>query len=108
MWQIKIHRLVLEEDLKRITAFQQKLILKNIKKKLSLDPQAYGKPLSGEFVGLWRLRIEDYRVIYRILKAQVVVLVIKIGIRRDLQVYEELFLRLKKLQQQRASHVENL
>ncbi|MDP2940224.1 MAG: type II toxin-antitoxin system RelE/ParE family toxin [Candidatus Omnitrophota bacterium] len=97
MWQIKIHRLVLESDFKKLTTFQQKLILKAIKKKLSLDPEGYGKPLSGEYAGLWRLRVEDYRVIYRILKEQVVVLVIKIGIRRDSKVYEELFSRLKKL-----------
>ncbi|MBL7130500.1 MAG: type II toxin-antitoxin system RelE/ParE family toxin [Candidatus Omnitrophica bacterium] len=97
MWQIKIHRLVLEEDFKKIPPSQQKLIIKRIKKKLTIDPQAYGKPLSGGFSGLWRLRIEDYRVIYRVLKEQVVVLVIKVGIRRDAQVYEELFSRLKKL-----------
>ncbi len=97
MWQIKIHRLVLEKDFKKIPPAQQKLIIKTIKKKLTVDPQAYGKPLSGAFSGLWRLRIEDFRIIYRILKEQVVVLVIKIGIRRDFQVYEELFSRLKKL-----------
>lgn len=97
MWQVKIHRLVLEEDFKKLAAFQQQTILKAIKKKLSLNPEAYGKALGGEFFGLWRLRVEDYRVIYRILKEEVVVLVIKIGIRRDSQVYEELFSRLKKL-----------
>lgn len=97
MWQIKIHRLVLEEDFKKITAFKQKIILKAIKKKLSLNPQGYGKPLSGEFSGLWRLRIEDFRVIYRILKQEIVVLVIKVGIRKDFQVYDELFSRLKKI-----------
>ena len=98
MWQIKIHRLVLEADFKKITAFQQKLILKAIKKKLFFDPSAYGKPLSGDFSGLWRLRIEDFRVIYRIVKEQVLVLVIKVGIRKDSQVYEELFTRLRKLE----------
>ena len=68
-----------------------------INKKLSLNPEAYGKPLSGEFQGLWRLRIDDYRAVYRVIKDQIVVLVIKIGIRKDDKIYQELFSRLEKL-----------
>ena len=97
MWQIKIHRLVIEEDFKKIDFHQQRHILKTIRKKLSLTPQSYGKALVGEYRGYWRLRIEDYRVIYKMIKEQIVVLVVKIGIRRDSSVYEELYKRLKKL-----------
>ena len=97
MWHVKIHRLVLAEDFKKIPSGDQKHILQVIHKKLSLDPQAYGKPLSGEFAGYFRLRIEDYRAVYRILKKEIIVLVIKIGIRKDDTVYRELFTRLKKL-----------
>ena len=97
MWQIKIHQLVLADDLKNIPVFEQKRILTTIQKKLGLDPKNYGKPLSGEFSGYWRLRVEDYRVIYRIVEEKILVLVIKIGIRRDDRVYQELFSRIKKL-----------
>lgn len=97
MWNIKIHRLVVEEDFKKIDSSQQKYIVKTIKKKLFLEPDKIGKPLSGEFRGYWRLKVGDYRVIYKIIKNEIIVLVIKIGIRRDNKVYEELFLRLKKL-----------
>ena|SRR3989338_6156479 len=97
MWQVKIHRLVLEDDFKAISVSDQKTILQTIQKKLTVDPQHYGQPLRGEFMRYWRLRVEDYRVIYRIVKEQVVVLVIKVGIRRDDRVYRELGLRLKKL-----------
>jgi len=41
MWQIKIHRFVLEEDFKKVPASEQKHILNVIQKKLTLDPQAY-------------------------------------------------------------------
>jgi mRNA interferase RelE/StbE len=98
LWQIKIHRLVLEEDFKKIDSYHQSRLVKVIKKKLSVDPRAFGKPLSGAFSGYWRLAVEDYRVIYRIIKQEVLVLVIKVGIRRDAKVYEELFARLKKLE----------
>ena len=87
MWQIKFHPLVLEEDLKSIDPSQQKLILKAIQKKLSTDPAVFGKPLRGEFAHYWRLRVADYRVVYRMIKEEIVVLIIKVGIRRDDQVY---------------------
>lgn len=97
MWRVKIHQLVLAEDFKKIPKNDQKHILQVTHKKLSLDPQSYGKPLAGEFAGYFRLRIEDYRAVYRILNNEIVVLVIKVGIRRDDTVYRELFARLKKL-----------
>ncbi len=98
MWRIKIHRLVLRKDFKSIPSDQQKHILKVIRKKLSVDPEVCGKPLSGEFSGYWRLRVEDYRVVYRIVKEKIEVLVIKVGIRKDDKIYQELFSRLKKLE----------
>ena len=97
MWQIKIHRLVLKEDFSALHHTDQIFILKTIQKKLSIDPQAYGKPLKGEFSGYWRLRVSDFRIIYKISKEEVVVLIVKIGIRKDDRVYQEFFSRLKKL-----------
>jgi mRNA interferase RelE/StbE len=89
---------VWKEDFKKIDPENQKKILKQIAKKLTIDPEGYGKSLSGELHGYWRLRIEDFRIIYRILKDRIEVLVVKIGIRRDLEVYEKFLLRLKRLQ----------
>jgi len=97
MWQIKIHPLVLKEDFDEISPPQQKTILNAIQKKLSLDPESYGRPLRGEFSGYWRLRVGDYRVVYRLVKDEVLVFVIKVGIRKDDRVYKELFSRLRKL-----------
>ena len=97
MWQVKIHPLVLQEDFKKLPAVEQKHLLKNIQKKLSLDPEHYGKPLTGDFQGYWRLRVEDHRVVYQIVKDKIIVLVIKVGIPRDDQVYQELYSRLNKL-----------
>lgn len=95
-WKVKIHRLVLSEDFKGINPPDQKTILKAIHKKLSLSPQEYGRPLWGALKGYWRLRVGDYRVIYKIKEDVVEVLVIKVGIRRDDEVYRELIPRLKK------------
>lgn len=97
-WKVKIHRLVLSEDFKSIDYSDQKIILKSLREKLTLEPLNYGEPLWGEFKGYWKLRVKDYRVIYRVKRDAVEVLVIKVGIRKDEKVYRELFYRIKKLQ----------
>ena len=97
MWQIKIHSLVLKEDLHVLDSTQKQTILKAIEKKLSLAPESYGEPLKGKYFGYWLLRAGDYRIVYRILKDEIIVLVIKVGIRKDDQIYKELFSRIKKL-----------
>ena len=60
-----------------------------IRKKLDVlvkHPQM-GKPLGGEFRGHRRLAVSYYRIIYRILETELVVDVIRIGLRRDNDVY---------------------
>lgn len=98
VWKIKIHKLVLMSDFKTIGVSAQKAIFKDIRKKLSLEPKSYGKPLSGELKGYWRLRVGDYRVVYKIKEDEVEVSVVKVGIRRNEEVYKDLLYRLKKLQ----------
>jgi mRNA interferase RelE/StbE len=97
LWKVKIHKLVLAEDFKSIDYAAQKIILKDIAKKLTVEPLNYGERLRGEFKGYWKLRVKDYRVVYRVKQDAVEVLVIKVGIRRDEKVYRELFHRIKKL-----------
>ncbi len=94
MWSVLIHPLIFKEDFKKIDLSARQRIIKTIRKKLSTDPQAYGHPLSAELKGYWRLRVDDYRVIYSIIHEQVLVKVIKVGIRRDAEVYEEMINRL--------------
>jgi len=97
MWNIILHKLVLKEDFKKIDRSSQLLILKTIYKKLTKDPESYGSPLSGGYKGYWKLKVAHYRVIYRIVKDEVMVMVIKVGIRRDYEVYDSLINRLKKI-----------
>ena len=56
---------------------------------LADDPRPHGAlPLKGEGKGLWRLRVGDYRILYQIQDAVLIVLVIDVGHRRD--VYRQL------------------
>ena len=97
MWQIKIHRFVLDEDFKKINKKDQSIILKTIYKKLSMAPKEYGAPLRHELHGLWKLKISGYRVVYKIEDDKVQIVVVKVGIRRDKEVYNQMIKRLKKI-----------
>ena len=53
-----------KEDLSKLDSSVVKTILKYIKKlELSDNPMAYGKELSGNMAGLYRFRINNYRII---------------------------------------------
>ena len=97
MWKIKVHRLVIEDDFKKIPKKDQSIILKTIYKKLSTSPKQYGAPLRHSLKDYWKLKISDYRVIYKIEKKEVRILVLKVGMRRDAEVYKEMLKRLNKL-----------
>ena len=50
--------------------------------RLSETPMA-GGALKGEFAGLRRLRIGTYRIIYEVVEHELLVLVVRIGYRKD-------------------------
>lgn len=62
----------------------KKLILKSIEKKLTSNPYEFGKPLQYSLKTYYRLRVGDYRVIYKIFEKEVIVLIIEIGHRREI------------------------
>ena len=70
--------------LKKLDTNEQERI-KNKFRNLANNPEL-GKPLIGKLVGLWSLRIGDYRAIYQIRKLELLILVVKIGHRKN--VYE--------------------
>jgi mRNA interferase RelE/StbE len=94
MYTVEIDELVFSEDFKRIDAAGQKRIMKAVRKKLTKEPTAYGEPLSGEYKGFWKLKVGPYRVVCQIIESQVTAYVIKVGYRRDSEIYKELAKRL--------------
>ncbi|MFA7566671.1 MAG: type II toxin-antitoxin system RelE/ParE family toxin [Alkalispirochaeta sp.] len=58
-------------------------ILKYLKERVSVDPRSVGDPLKGELSKFWRYRVGDYRLYTTIQDAQVTVLVVKVGHRRE-------------------------
>jgi len=96
-WRVKIHRLVKEEDFKDIDKSQKIKVRRAIINKLGRAPHKFGQQLRGEYKKYRKLVVGDYRVIYEVVKDKVLVLVVKIGIRRDFEVYIDLAKRLKKI-----------
>ncbi len=50
------------------------------------DPRRFGKSLRGDLAGLWRYRVRDCRIICHLQDREFIVLVVRVGHRRD--VYE--------------------
>ncbi len=69
-----------EKDLARIAKPEAKRILDKIERELRTKPESF-PVLKGRFSGLRKFRIGDYRVVYTILGADV--LVLRIGNRKD-------------------------
>lgn len=57
--------------------------IKNKLKELKNNPEI-GKPLVGRLSGLWSLRVGDYRAIYQIRRAELLILVLKLGHRKSI------------------------
>jgi len=76
-------------ELRKLAPETQKSILNYLRKRIasSPDPRQFGKPLRMNLAGLWRYRISDYRLICRFKENHLVVLVLKVGHRRE--VYDE-------------------
>lgn len=94
-YKVQIDELVLKDDFKDIELHHQRRIIKAIRERLSTEPEKFGKPLRGDLKGYWKLRVGEYRVIYEILKERVVVYVIKVGLRRNEEVYRAVLKRLR-------------
>ncbi len=67
------HKASVERDLGKIDKKEANRILRKSEKVLGEDPDK-GIPLKGEYEGLYRLRVGDYRVIYCKTKAGVLIL----------------------------------
>lgn len=72
-----------KKDLKRLGLEAAHRILKDIREKLLPDPRG-GKQLKGKDGVLWSFRSGDYRIIYTFSDRELIVLVIRVGHRREI------------------------
>jgi mRNA interferase RelE/StbE len=75
-----LYKKSVQRDLKRLAKAEARRILDRLEEDLSKNPESYPL-LKGEFAGLRKYRLGDYRVIFTLLDEDVTIL--RVGHRRD-------------------------
>ena len=73
------------KDLAKLDRSIQRKILHYLESRVANaeDPESFGKGLSGELSGLWRYRVENHRIVCRILRDEILIVVLAAGHRKD-------------------------
>lgn len=71
---LRYHPDVKSVDLPSLDARFKNRIKKAIETRLTTVPHQYGDPLRKTLKGYWKLRVGDYRVIFRIMQSEVWIL----------------------------------
>lgn len=83
LYQIEYLESVIEDDIPNLSTSAKKLIQKAIEERLMVDPIGFGKPLRYSLKGHRRLRVSDYRVVYRIEPPNHAVIIVAIKYRKE-------------------------
>ncbi len=65
-FELRYHIDVRDVDIRQLSETLKKRIKKAIEERLSLSTHHYGELLRKSLKGYWKLRVGDYRVIYKI------------------------------------------
>lgn len=75
IYALKYHQLV-REDIKKIDTTVRKRIKKALETKLTSRPETFGIPLRKSLKGYRKLRVGDYRILFKIAKTTVYIIAI--------------------------------
>jgi len=89
-YKVRYHPLVKEKDLSKINATIKTRIKNAIERRLMVDPVKYGDPLRKTLKGYRKLRVGDYRIVYKIENEYIFIL----GIRHRKEIYKKAELRI--------------
>ena len=78
---------VVDNDIPNLPKAMRLRIKSPIETRLAIDPIGLGKPLRYSFIGHRRIRVGDYRIVYRVKMSVHEVVIVLIKHRKD--VYEE-------------------
>jgi mRNA interferase RelE/StbE len=85
-YQIEYLDTVVDEDIPALPKSMREIIKRAIEERPTADPIGLGKPLRYSLIGHRRLRVGDYRIVYRIDSKKHSVLIVIIKHRKE--VYE--------------------
>ena len=72
-----------EEDIPALPKTMRQRVQSAIETRLAVDPVGLGKPLRYSFIGHRRIRVGDYRIVYRIDMQKNIVIIVMIKHRKD-------------------------
>ena len=84
VWRVEFHRDA-ARDLRKLDAQVQHRILCYLRERIATaeDPRRFGHALTHTLKGLWRYRVEDFRMVASIEDEHFIVLVVMVGHRRE-------------------------
>ena len=71
---LRYHPDVKDVDIPRLNRKLRDRIKKAIETRLTTEPHRYGNPLRKTLKGYWKLRVGDYRVVFKVVKREVLIL----------------------------------
>lgn len=87
---LRYHPDVRSIDLPLIDNKIKQRIKKAIEERLAVSPQNYGVPLRKTLKGYWKMRVGDYRVVFKVVENEIMIL----GIRNRKDIYQRISSRL--------------
>ena len=82
-YRITYHLLAIKKDMPKLESAARN-VKETVYKKLTVYPEMYGRRLRGVLWGLWKLRVEDWRVVYGIFPGEVKV----VGMAHRKEIYQ--------------------
>lgn len=84
-WRVEFDAMAAKE-LKKLGGAEQRRIVKYLRERIAGrgDSRRLGTALTGDFTGLWRYRVGDYRLIASIEDGRFTVLILRVGHRREI------------------------
>ena len=76
-FRLTYHSAVASEDLPSIPGNLRRRIADAIETRLTETPEQFGAPLRKTLKGYWKLRVGDYRVVFKVMSAEVRILAIR-------------------------------
>ncbi len=73
---LSYHQAVATHDIPRLSREWRLRIKKAIEERLTLHPDIFGKPLRRSLAGYRKLRVSDYRIIFRLEHKEIKIIVI--------------------------------
>lgn len=99
-YRLLYHPQIREEDLPPLPRAIQRRIARAIESRLAVAPERCGEPLRGTLKGYWKLRVGDYRIVFKLSGTEVWIL----GIMHRRFVYEDVIRHVEWPPTRRTDH----